>query len=234
MLNPRSYPELVAKALVLDDEPFFIMAEDDNPWFEGLALTTLVSLLAGSAQAIGSFLTASSLPPPNAVLTTIQQGWSQLAVTLALPPAVADRLISQFWIAATTITGYSGGWTNLIFLAATPIRALLWWAFFGFLAFAVARTLGGRGSLTATLGAAALGVAPHILLLLSFVPFVSVNGALLAVWGMLIGYRAVQITHGLTWRRAAVATIIPYAAAVIVFALLAGAFAAGYSAGGFR
>lgn len=38
MLQPKTYPELVGKALALEAEPFLTLAEDDNPWVEGLFL----------------------------------------------------------------------------------------------------------------------------------------------------------------------------------------------------
>ena len=53
MLQPRSYPELVAKALVLENEPFETMVDDDAPWLEGLVLVAVVSLAGGVAVAIG-------------------------------------------------------------------------------------------------------------------------------------------------------------------------------------
>ncbi len=56
MLEPQLYPELVARALVLDPEPFEAMHDDDNPWVEGLALTAIIGMAAGLAQAIGGWL----------------------------------------------------------------------------------------------------------------------------------------------------------------------------------
>ncbi len=79
MLNPRAYPELVAKALVLDDDPFIALMDDDDPWVEGLAIVTVVSLIAGLAKTIGSLLTAASLPAPDLVYTVLIQTWRQFA-----------------------------------------------------------------------------------------------------------------------------------------------------------
>ena len=80
----------------------------------------------------------------------------------------------------------------------------------------------------------ALIVAPQILLVLSVVPFVAVSGLLLGAWSMLIGYRAVQTTHQLSWARAALVTIVPYVLALLLLPLLAAAFAVGFTAGGYR
>ena len=76
--------------------------------------------------------------------------------------------------------------------------------------------------------------APYILLLLTIVPFAAVSGTLLSMWGLLIGYRAIQVTHHLPWQKAIVVTLIPYLVAIILMALLAGVFALGFTAGGFR
>jgi hypothetical protein len=57
------------------------------------------------------------------------------------------------------------------------------------------------------LGATALAVAPQVLGVLTMIPFVSVNGLLLGVWALLIAYRAVEITHDLSWQRSALAVL---------------------------
>jgi len=225
---------MVAKALVLDDEPFTAMIEDDNPWVEGLALTVIVSLIAGTAQTIGGWLTTLSLPDATTVENALVTGWRQFSAATALPPAVTETIFTRAWSAAAGWTGYAGGWGVLTPLIATPFLAIAWWLFFAVVAFAAARALGGHGSLNSTLGAAALMVAPQVLVFLSIVPFVTVSGALLGVWGLLIGYRAVQSTHHLPWRKAVLATLIPYAAALIVVPIIATAYVLGFSAGGFR
>jgi hypothetical protein len=234
MLEPQRYPELVAKALVLDDEPFVHMIEDDNPWVEGLALTTAVGLLAGVAQVVGGWLTAYSLPDPVAIENALVAAGRQLAATTNLPAAAVDALVVPAWNLISTASGYAGGWTLVTPLIATPFLLLTWWLFFGAVTFGGARAAGGQGNLNDTLGATALMVAPQVLLVFSVVPFVAVSSLLLSAWGMLIGYRAVQTTHQLSWARAALVTIVPYILALLLAPLLAGAFAVGLTAGGYR
>jgi hypothetical protein len=234
MLEPQQYPDMVAKALVLDEEPFVNMIDDDNPWVEGLALTAVIGLAAGAAQTVGGWLTAATLPDPQALQNTLEAALRQLAAVTNLAPAVADALVGPAWSAVAAITGYSGGWASLIPLLATPFTLILWWLFFGFVTFGAARAAGGSGSLNSTLGAAALMAAPQILLLLSVVPFAAPGGALLSVWGMLIGYRAVQTTHDLTWGRAALVTLVPYLVALVLLPVLALAFLLGLTAGGYQ
>jgi hypothetical protein len=234
MLEPQLYPELVAKALVLDDEPFVHMIEDDNPWVEGLTLTTMVGLLAGAAQVIGGWLTTNSLPDPLALQNALQAAARQLAATSNLAPELLDALVGPAWNLIATASGYAGGWTLVTPLIATPFLLVIWWLFFGFVTYGGARAAGGHGNLNDTLGATALMVAPQVLLLLSAIPFVSVSGLLLSAWSMLIGYRAVQTTHQLSWARAALVTLVPYIAGLLLAPLLAAAFALGITAGGYR
>ena len=234
MLQPRSYPEFVAKALVLDDEPFQAMVDDDNPWMEGIVLVTAVSVLAGIGLAIGGFLTAATLPDPAVALNALLQGWRQFAAVTSLPPAQVEAVIADIWTVAATVSGYAGSWSHFLPIISVPIMALLWWLFFSIVAFGVARSMGGRGSLNATLGASALIVAPMIFHVAAIVPFASASSLMVGLWGLLIGYRAIHISHEISWRNAAWATIIVYLAALFALLLVALAFSVGYTAGGFR
>lgn len=234
MLQPRSYPEFVAKALVLDNDPFEAMVDDDNPWMEGFVLVTTVSLLAGIALAIGGFLTAATLPDPGVALTALLQGWRQIAVTVSIPPTAVEQIITDVWSAATLVTGYAGGWSHFLPIIALPGVAIVWWIFFSLASFGASRVFGGKGTLAATFGAGALTVAPFSFLLVSIVPFAGVGGALLTTWGLLIGYRAVHVAQELDWREAALTTLIVYGVAAIAVMLMGAAFAVGFTAGGFR
>lgn len=234
MLQPRSYPAFVAKALVLENEPFEAMVDDDNPWIEGFALVAVVGLLAGTAAAIGSFLTALTLPAPESLYVTLLQGGRQVASVSALSPAEVERIIAEIWAAVTLVTGYAGGWSHLLPILSVPTLAILWWLFFAALAFGVGRSLGSRASINATFGAAALIVAPLILLVFNIVPFAGPNPALLCIWSLLIGYRAIQVSQELAWRKAAIATVIVYAIGFLVVLALIVAFGIGYAVGRLR
>ena len=234
MLQPQSYPGMIAQALVLEDEPFVRMADDDNPWVEGLVFTLTIGVVGGAASALGSLLTAASLPDPNAVEAVLLQGWRQFAAAANLPGAALDGIIQQAWRAATVASGYAGGWSHAGLLISTPFALVVWWLLFGLIAFGAARAAGGHGGLSSTLGATALMAAPNILLLLTIMPFAAISGALLSMWGLLIGYRAIKVVHRLPWQKAVAVTIIPYVAAIVVLAFMAGVFALGFTAGGYR
>jgi len=83
------------------------------------------------------------------------------------------------------------------------------WLLFGLVGHLVAKGMGGAGALNQTLGATALAIAPQTLLLFCIIPFVSVSGALLFVWSLLVAYRAMEVAHQLPWRRAVWAAVIP-------------------------
>jgi hypothetical protein len=232
MLQHRSYPELVAKALVLENEPFETMVDDDAPWLEGLVLVAVVSLAGGVAVAMGNFLAALALPDPHAMWTLLLQGWRQLAANTGLAGAGGERIVADLWAWVAWSSGYAGGWSSLLPILSVPALALCWWLFYGFSAYAVGRGFGGRGTLTATLGATALTVAPLSLLLLSLVPFAGAGSPLLAVWTLLVGYRAVQVAHELDWRSAALTTLVIYGLGGAAGGLAGIAFVVGYWTGG--
>jgi hypothetical protein len=211
MLQPRTYPELLGKALVLEAQPFEALTDDDEPWAEGFFLVLLVGLVVGLAQLIGGMLRNASLPPANVVLETIINGWQQFHARLALPNDVAaiEASIRQGWSVWTQSNGYDSGWAQLLVLITTPLGLVAGWLVVALVVFAAARTLGGTGTLSQTLGATALMVAPQGLLLLQVLPFVSISWLLLLVWSLLILYRAAEVAHDLPWVRAVWVALAP-------------------------
>ena len=118
---------------------------------------------------------------------------------------------------------------QLGWLVLAPLGLVLEWLLFGLVAHGIARALGGQGRFAQTLGAVALMVAPQMFVLLKVIPFVSVSSLLLWVWGLLIVYRAVEVTHDLSWGKAAGAAVAAPALLLLLFlagAALFGVFAA--------
>lgn len=218
MLQPKTYPELVGKALVLEAEPFLTLAEDDNPWVEGLFLVTCVGVLLGGAHLIGGLLWTASLPPADAVREALLPGLQQLAAQVGMgqDPLQIEAAFRQAWSWGAGFIGYQGGFARFFFALLEPVWLVMQWLFLALATHSVARWLGGKGTLVQTLGTTALAAAPYVLGLLTIIPFVSVSGLLLAVWSILIVYRAIEVTHDLDWQRAAVAAL---AAPVLLVAL---------------
>ena len=232
MLQPKSYPELLGKALVLEADPFVTLVDDDNPWVEGLFLIVCVGAALAVANLVGGLLLTASLPAAGALEAALLQGWRQLAA-LAAPmttdPAQIDAGFQQLWRWVATLAGYRGGAARLLVALLPGLALLLQWLLYGVAGHLAARALGGHGKLGQTLGATALVAAPHVLLLLTLIPFVSVSRLLLAVWALLIAYRAVEVAHDLPWQRAVAAALAgPAALALLSVAggLVAGVLAA--------
>jgi hypothetical protein len=217
MLEPRTYPRILTKALVLEPAPFIEMAEDDEPIAEGLFLTVLLGALVGVAQLIGGLLYSASLPPADAAQSVMLQVARSLSG--GANPAI-DAIAQQWWSIFTLLKGYDTGWLRLFNLVWEPFLLLVQWLVVGLVTYVVGRALGGVGTLTKTLGATALVCAPSALLLLSVVPFISVSSLLLLVWSVLITYRAVQVVHELPWRHAAVTAVLPFAVMTVVLGLI--------------
>lgn len=224
MLRPRSYPALIGKALVLEAEPFETMADDDEPWAEGLVLILAIGLLVGVARLVGGLLLMGSLPPAASIFETILNGWQALASQLSATTEFAAREaeIRQLWATYSWLLSFDSLWPRLLGLVFTPLGLVIQWLVAGGLIFLAARAYGGRGSLNQTLGATALLAAPQVLLVFLLIPFVQVSGLLLAMWSLLILYRAVEVVHELPWQRAAVVAATPYALLILLALIGAG------------
>jgi hypothetical protein len=208
MLQPRTYPELLGKALFLDAEPFITMTDDDNPWVEGMFLVALVGFAAGIAKMIGGWLTLASAPAAGAMLEAVLPAWRALGPLIPLgEPALTEADFRQIWSVASGAFAIAGRSSQIMVLVITPTVLLAQWLLVGAVSFAAARWLGGRGTLNQTLGATALFVAPQLLNLVSAAPFVQVSGLLLTTWGLLIAYRGLEVAHELPWQRAAIAAL---------------------------
>jgi hypothetical protein len=223
MLQPKTYPALVGKALTLDAEPFLTLVEDDNPWVEGLFLVTCVGSAAAVAGLAGGLLLTASLPDADAVRETLIQSAQRLLplVAPAADTAAVEATLRANWPWATGLLGYGVGLARLFAALLTPVGLVAQWLFLGLVSHAAAKWLGGTGKLGQTLGATALSSAPYVLAVLTVVPFVTVPWLLLAVWGLLIAYRGVEVAHDLPWQRAVLAVLA--APALLLLLALAGA-----------
>lgn len=222
MIQPRSYPELLAKALVLEPEPFVVMTHDDQPVIEGLVLTALLGVLVGVARVVGGLLFSWAMPPAAALEAIARQAAGMISPTNL---RVVAPLPVESWYAFRLFTGYDSGWARLFALVWAPFVFVALWLAAGLLIYAIGRMAGGKGALREVLGASALVAAPGSLFLVSAIPFVAISPLLPAVWGMVILYRAAQTAHGFSWQTAAWTTVIAAALLLVVGALLV--FAAG-------
>jgi hypothetical protein len=223
MLQPEKYPNMIGQTLVFEPEPFVAMADDDNPWVEGLFFTTIIGLSVAVAQIIGGFLTTAVLPNPEALLEAFLQFFEQIR-----PPGLTtaelltvENSIRQWWPTVTGFYNYGAGWPRLLLLIVTPLLLVAQWVVYGLLSHGIAKVMGGTGTLNQTLGVTALSMAPRVFLLVTFIPFASVGALVLHVWGVLIAYRGLEVAHDLGVRKAATAALFPIAILVVLSAIVA-------------
>lgn len=209
MIQPQNYPRLIGQALVLEPEPFVEMVDDDNPWVEGLFLCACIGVLTAVAQVLGGLLLTGSLPPAEVVLNTLLQALRQL-VANAETLLEVERTLGEIWPLLSLSSGYGSGWLRLLTLVVTPFGLIAQWLLFGITGHLIARAVGGQGSLGQTLGAMALSNGPRLLYILTIIPFVSIGGILIHVWGILIAYRGIEVAHELPPTRAALAVVGPW------------------------
>ena len=230
MIQPRTYPKYVGQALVLEPDPSVALVDDDNPWVEGLFLTVMIGALVGLAKFAGSWLLTATLPAPATVLEVLIHGIANSGILAqASDPVAAEVAVRQALTLLFTQQGYGSGWVKLLALVLVPLSYVLQWLYFSLAGHGIARLFGGTGQFGQTLGAMSLMAAPRILLLTTALPFVSVGAMLPLVWSLLIVYRALEISHELSWQRAGLVTLILVAGFVLLLALTGGALAAGLS-----
>lgn len=219
MLQPHKYPQMVGQSLVFEPEPFLQMADDDNPWVEGLFFITVIGFVVAVAQILGGWLLTAIMPAPQAVLEALVE-MVKRAQPVGLPATdllTVEATLRQWWPTVTGFYNYGNGWARLLLLIVTPLTLIGQWLAYGLLAHVTARALGGTGTVSQTLGVTALAVAPRVLQLVSIVPFASVGVLLFQVWGVLIAYRGLEVAHEFGVRKAATAALFP----LLVMALLA-------------
>ena len=131
MLQPKSYPELVGKALVLEAEPFLVMAEDDNPWVEGLFLVTCMGVLLAGAHLVGGLLWTATLPPADAMRQPCSRSKNS-------PPKAGYSMTrprsKQLFVNFGVLSGHnpdrlSGGFARFFSALLQPIGLVLQWLF---------------------------------------------------------------------------------------------------------
>jgi len=225
---------LVARGLLLQTDAYEEMREARNPFVEGLFVILVVGVLIALAAVVGSTLEWASSPPLAAIEQQVYDGITAMSWFQELQREVGPEFLEQFqaqwdwnWRIANTLVPTP--LTSLSGIISTPLRLILGWLIYGLLAHVFARWLGGEGNLGQTLGTTALAVAPEILNLAGFLPFVLVGGVV-GTWGLICRYVALKEAHGLGWARAFWATVLPRLVLGLLAALAFGLAIAGFAA----
>jgi hypothetical protein len=230
MGNRTLTPGLVLRALFLDSDAYAELRDDDNPFIEGLFLLVIIGVLTALLALIGQVLAWASTPNLASIKEVVFQNlqgmpwWSQ---TAGSAPGFAEEFRRWYdlgWQVFPALSGAPNPAGAAVNIVLWPLGLLVSWLIYGVLAHLFARMLGGRGGLGQTLGTTALAFTPMLLRGLEFIPFL-VIGSVAGTWQLLLRYKAVRATHGLTWGRAFWATMLPFAVYLLLWLVLGGSAA---------
>ncbi len=197
-------------ALFLQTDAYERMRDDDNPFVEGLFILVLLGLLLAVVGIVGTTLEWASSPPLAEIQQAVLSGLQQMRWYQDMEQS--SEFVTQFraiWDQVWRFVGMTAPSpiTSLAGIITKPLSLIVGWLVFGVIAHVLARLFGGKGHLSQTLGATALGTAPQLLLVVTVLPFVAVAG--LGTWTLLCNYMALRTVHGLSWPRAVFAALLP-------------------------
>jgi hypothetical protein len=225
------YWNLGLGALFLKEETYQKMREEANPIVKGLILILLVAVVVALAATVGKVLEWSTTPDLSNLRNIILQELQKMPWYTQMsrePRAIQtfQQIWDSVWQFVTPMIGVNVAGA-ILGIITNPIVLTLRWLIYGAVAFVFARMLGGKGNLAQTLGCTALAVAPQILAVVQFFPYVQLGG--LAVWGLVCSYVGIKTAQQLTPWRAFWATVLPLVLLAFL-AILVGCIA-GFAAG---
>ncbi len=227
------------ESLFLNEGTYAEMREGPSPALHGLGLVALIALAVALVGLVGTALEWATTPSMDAVRQVVLESIQEMPWyhDLQDDPEFQRQFRQWYelgWRIFPPLFGAPDIRRAALSIILLPLGLVLSWFLYGVVAHLFARLLGGRGSLGQTLGCTALAVAPQLLNLATFLPYVVVGGAV-GIWTLLCRYVALKVCHQLTWGRALAATLLPYAALAVVvssFACLVGTAAALIFGGG--
>lgn len=203
------------RALFLEQDVYEDMRDDDNPFVEGLFIVVVISVAIALFSLVGTALARAATPDLQAMKQTVLNGLRSMPWFDQMLQAGGQQALDMFnqfydlgWQIFPRLAGYPDIGNAALNLVLLPVTMILLWLLWGVVAHVVARLLGGKGTLSQTLGATALAEAPQLLSLVTVIPFVVVGGVI-GAWRMLCRYTALKTVHGLSWPRAVAATLLP-------------------------
>jgi hypothetical protein len=235
----KALVRLAWEGLFLNEAPYAEIRDGSNLVLRGLGLVVLVALAVALVGLVGTALEWATTPDMSDIQQAVLAGIEQMPWyrDLQSEPEFREGFQQQWdmsWRFAPQIFGAPNIATAASRIILLPLGLALVWFLYGVLAHLSARLLGGQGSLSQTLGCTALAVAPQLLNLVTFIPYVVVGGVV-GTWTLLCRYVALKTCHRMTWGRALAATLLPTVVLAVVglfFVCLAGAAAAAILGGG--
>jgi len=229
-------------AFFLNEAPYTEMREGSNRVLRGLMIVVLVAVAVALVGLVGTVLEWATTPNMSDIQAVVWEGIQEMPWYQEMQQDIESRKMFE--------RGYDMGWrffpylfgaphipTALLKIILLPLGLTIVWFLYGLVAHLCARLLGGQGGLDQTLGCTALAVAPQLLNVVTFFPYLIVGGVV-GTWTLLCRYVALKTCHRLTWGRALAATLLPYVGYILVVSLFAcmGSMVLGYliSEGGVR
>ncbi len=219
----KTLVRLAWEALFLKEEPYAEIREASNPALRGLGLIVLVAVAVALTSLVGTALEWATAPDMLDIQPVVFQGIQQMPWYREMQSDPAFRkgfqerweMLEMLWSLAPQLFGTPNIAPAASRIILLPLGLTLTWFLYGVVAYLFARLLGGQGGLGQMLGCTALAVAPQLLNLATFLPYVVVGGVV-GTWMILCRYVALKTCHRLTWGRALAATLLPYVALAVV------------------
>jgi len=215
---------LAWEALFLSEAPYAEMRDDSTPLVRGLVLVALVALAVALVGLVGTALEWATTPNMRDVQQVVLDGIRQMPwyQELQSDPEFREMFSQQYelwWRVFPALFGAPNITSAALKIITLPLGLAFVWFLYGLLAHLFARLLGGQEGLSQTLGCTALAVAPQLLNLATFLPYVAV-GSVVSTWTLLCRYVALKTCHRLTWGRALAATLLPYIVFLVVISFI--------------
>jgi hypothetical protein len=216
---------LAWEALFLSEEPYAEMRGGSKPALRGLGLVALVAVAVALAGLVGTALEWATTPNMDDIQQAVLEGIQKMPwyEEMRDNPEFQEQFQQQWemgWRIFPQVFGAPNISSAALRIILLPLGLTLTWFLYGVAAHLFARLLGGQGGLSQVLGCTALAVAPQLLNLATFLPYVVVGGVV-GTWTMLCRYVALKTCHRLTWSRTLAAALLPY----VAFAVVASSFA---------
>lgn len=230
---PNSNPlRLGWRGMLFGEDALSEVRASANPLGLGFRLAVVFAAIAGLSGALGIAFDSLVSPSPaevQAVVLEDVRGMSWYRQEAAGPngaefEAQFEQGYELWWRLFPSLFGLPSVGGAAAQLILSPIVTVAGWALISLLVLVFARLLGGRASLSETLGVLGLAAAPNLLQVLSIWPGVDV-GWLVRGWAFALGYWAVLRTHELSWGRALLALSLPRILVFTILLVVGGGFA---------
>jgi hypothetical protein len=207
---------LAWNALFLHPAPYAQMIDRQRPFVGGLVLVVGIAVAVALAGLVGTTLEWATTPKMSAIKDVVLEGLEDMPWFEEFErqePDFPDAFRQQYdwgWRIFPRLFGAPDIPTAALRILWLPLILLSGWLLYGVVAHLFARMLGGEAGLGQTLSATALAMSPHLLQLLTLLPYLVVGGVV-GTWVILCRYVAIKASHRLTPGRALAATLLPYA-----------------------